>query len=99
MLNIGREYALTPTMAAIQFGINLDEWNGLPIQELLSSKEKEAIKGSSSAENTGVEMGRKRVNGDGGSSDNNPAKIATAPITILQRLLNFEGILHAFMRV
>ncbi|EYC34993.1 hypothetical protein Y032_1201g3750, partial [Ancylostoma ceylanicum] len=44
ILTIGKEYSMTPTMAAIQFGINLEAWNGLPIQELMSPKEKEALK-------------------------------------------------------
>ncbi|RCN25340.1 hypothetical protein ANCCAN_28949 [Ancylostoma caninum] len=44
ILQIGKEYHMTPTMAAYQFGINLEEWNGLPLEELFTPKESEAIK-------------------------------------------------------
>ncbi|KAL6726422.1 hypothetical protein Aduo_016677 [Ancylostoma duodenale] len=44
ILNIGKEYSMTPTMAAVQFGINLEAWNGLPLDDLLTQKEKDAIK-------------------------------------------------------
>ncbi|RCN26096.1 hypothetical protein ANCCAN_28184 [Ancylostoma caninum] len=36
--------SMTPTMAAVQFGINLEAWNGLPLDDLLTQKEKDAIK-------------------------------------------------------
>ncbi|RCN46308.1 hypothetical protein ANCCAN_07698 [Ancylostoma caninum] len=37
-------WSMTPTMAAVQFGINLEAWNGLPLDDLLTQKQKDAIK-------------------------------------------------------
>ncbi|CAJ0595381.1 unnamed protein product [Cylicocyclus nassatus] len=57
MLHIGREYSMTPTMAAYRFNINFDQWSGLPLEALFSPSEKESI------EKGEVEKGGLRLTG------------------------------------
>ncbi|KHJ82145.1 hypothetical protein OESDEN_18163, partial [Oesophagostomum dentatum] len=43
ILQIGKDHTLTPTMAVVLFNINMEEWNGLPLECLLTNHEKESI--------------------------------------------------------
>ncbi|VDL80216.1 unnamed protein product [Nippostrongylus brasiliensis] len=43
MLRIGDDMTLRPTVAAVKLGINMDEWTGTPLMDMLNKTEKEEL--------------------------------------------------------